>query len=90
MLSLMPQNVLIPRNCILPTCPKSIFTPFCWLSTLPNFVSKKWSDAFFLASAMLQSHNLVGCHTTDINSLLIYFLNTSLFSNLQRKAKSLT
>ena len=38
---------------------------------------------------MHQPHNLVERHATDINSLLISFLNALRSSNLLRQAKSL-
>ena len=72
------QNILIPSNHIQPTLTESIFTPSSSFYHFYYFLTlsiKIVSVPFFSFSDKHQSHHLVGCLATDINSLLMYFLN---------------
>ena len=55
-----------------------------------NSLKEIGSISFLSSSDSHQSHYLLGCHTIDINSLLISFLSALLFSNLVCQTKSLT
>ena len=72
----MSQNVLIPPNHMLPTCTKSIFTPSTNFWHFLALSVKVGSISLFSSCDMHQSHRLVGCNATGINSLFISFWYT--------------
>ena len=79
------QNVPILPNCILLTQSSAKFShtlDFILLTHFYNSSINIGSVSFFSRSETHQSHHLLGCHATGINSLLIYFLNALCFSNL--------
>ena len=88
------QNVLMPLCCILPTYSSTkCFNTSILCDANPNFYNYSINIGFiyfFSSSDMNQSHNLIECHATGINSLLICIVSSLRFSNLMCLIKKLS
>ena len=88
------QNVLMPLCWILPTYSSTkCFNTSILCDANPNFYNYSiniGSIYFFSSSDMNQSHNLIECHATGINSLLICIVSSLRFSNLMCLIKKLS